>query len=103
MFLDKVEEVTEAHIVTTTTVTKPSKENNVLVTDVLKTETSVTKSHTKQIKPNDESSKDINEETENLLLPLVTIDLLHQKKLLIAKEFILQNPRKCKGYNFPGS
>ena len=73
-FVDKVEEVTEAHIVTTTTVTKPSKENNVLVTDVLKTETSVTKSHTKQIKPNDEPSKDINEETENLLLPLVTID-----------------------------
>ena len=73
-FVDKIEEVTEAHIVTTTTVTKPSKDNNVLVTDVLTTETSVTKSHTEQMKPNLKSSKDANDESENLLLPLVTID-----------------------------
>ena len=53
-FVDKVisEEVTtEAQIVTTTTITKPSNDDNVLVTDVLTTETSVTKSHTEQIKP----------------------------------------------------
>ena len=72
-FVDKVitEEVSEAQIVTTTTITKPSNDDNVLVTDVLKTETSVTKSHTEQIKPKKQSLKEPHEESENLLVPLV--------------------------------
>ena len=78
-FVDKVisEEVTtEAQIVTTTTITKPSNDDNVLVTDVLTTETSVTKSHTEQIKPKTQQqpSKHSQDESENLLIPLVSND-----------------------------
>ena len=71
-FVDKVisEEVTEAQIVTTTTITKPSDSDNMLVTDVLTTETSVTKSHTEQIKPKKQPSKESNDESENLLIPI---------------------------------
>ena len=76
-FVDKVisEEVTtEAQIVTTTTITKPSHDN-VLVTDVLTTETSVTKSHTEQIKPKTQQpTKHSQDESENLLIPLVSND-----------------------------
>ena len=72
-FVDKVitEEVSEAQIVTTTTITKPSNDDNVLVTDVLKTETSVTKSHTEQVKPMKQPLKEAHDESENLLVPLV--------------------------------
>ena len=74
-FVDKVvsEEVTEAQIVTTTTITKPTDDENVLVTDVLMTETSVTKSHTEQRKPTIQQSKTSNEDHDNLLVPLVSL------------------------------
>ena len=72
-FVDKVvsEEVTEAQITTTTTITKPTDDENILVTDVLMTETSVTKSKTEQIQSTKQSSKPSNDDTENLLVPLV--------------------------------
>lgn len=77
-FVDKVisEEVTEAQIITTTTITKPTDDENMLVTDVLMTETSVTKSHTEQIQHpiqhgTKQPSKAPNDDSENLLVPLV--------------------------------
>ena len=81
-FVDKVisEEVTEAQITTTTTITKPAEDENMLVTDVLMTETSVTKSKTEQIsstkqKPTATSiageGSGSSDDAENLLIPLV--------------------------------
>ena len=72
-FVDKVisEEVTEAQIVTTTTITKPTDDENMLVTDVLMTETSVTKSHTEQIQSKKPSKTAPHDDSENLLVPLV--------------------------------
>ena len=82
-FVDKVvsEEVTEAQITTTTTITKPTDDENMLVTDVLMTETSVTKSKTEQIQSTKQSSRPSNDDTENLLVPLVDTELPSQTTL----------------------